>query len=716
MNTKLYKFAIASLAFAGMSLTSCSLEEDNPHAGDATLTSYNTWAGLQAYSYTTLNDELYTASDWMISSEGGTDLWQAKSNGESYRADFYYENFSTSNNSTNKLWKQCYSMITNCNTVINEADNISDAVDHASDIKVLVAETKVLRAFYNFLLVSNFGPVTLSLESSAAVTGSAELYPVRTSEKDFYEQIFTDLTEGLADLGYQAYQNNRARVSKKTALGVLARAYAQRAGLGTKYGDSEKYWKLALETAEELINNASTYNAYLYPDIADMWSDGNNRTNREALFIAAGADANNEAFSNTIVRNKLLAYSCGGVYDDLYSHNPTKNGSCYFYGRFNSQVWQPTKYLMYCFNPKWDRRWEYSFIYAYNDFSMLQCGWATYQSGQKTLTESLCTKYGIDASHVDETINPYADCAGQASSFGGNQYTAKIWPKDFVYEAPESTGDEVVDAANLARYNEEAVAQLLTVPASSDLIGTAGYSETTKAYAVPYPVAVDDHRFNTVFVHEPLSDEDKAKCRYAVVCISDLYGSNGYVYGTTSHGSEAAYPPAIGNGATSASACPTISKFNWSYDGVFNSNLQTKSGDMFIIRMAEMYLIAAEANQMLGNGGKAADYLNVLRKRAARPGVSESDWKLSNATEDDIFDEYAREMCGEFNRWLLFKRHHAFETRLAKYNPRAAQSFKETYYNRPVSSDFLQTILNEDEYGDNGYGQTPTSGLENVSE
>ena len=135
---------------------------------------------------------------------------------------------------------------------------------------------------------------------------------------------------------------------------------------------------------------------------------------------------------------------------------------------------------------------------------------------------------------------------------------------------------------------------------------------------------------------------------------------------------------------------------------------------MFIMRMAEVYLLAAEAEQQLGNGSKAADYLNALRKRAARPGAAESTWRLATASEDDIFDEYARELCGEFTRWALLKRHNAFETRLAKYNVRAAKSFKKHMYNRPIAWDFLETILNKDEYGDNGYGSTANSGLEGL--
>ena len=354
MKTYIKTIALPMLAMAGLLTTSCELTEDNPHAGDASIQSFQSWEGLQKYCYSCLNDELYTASDWMISSEGGTDLWVAKANGDGYRADFYYESFSTNNNSTKKLWQQCYSMITNCNTVINEADKLIDGDPDV--IRILVAEAKVLRGFYNYLLVSNFGPVTLNLESSASLTGNTNLRPSRSSEKDFYNQIEKDLTEAIPELGVTPYDDNKARVTKKTAIGLLARVYAQRAGLGKKYGDAEKYWKLAAETAEELINNAGTYGAYLYTDIADMWADANNRSNREALFIAGGADSNSEAFSATVKRNKLLAYSSGGLYDDLFGHNPTKNGQCYFYGRYNQQVWMPSKYLLYCFNPEWDRR------------------------------------------------------------------------------------------------------------------------------------------------------------------------------------------------------------------------------------------------------------------------------------------------------------------------------------------------------------------------
>ena len=684
------KRSLCVLSLLCVFCASCDLDEDNPAAGDATLEAFEAWSGLQAYCYTPLNDQIYSASDWLYLSETGTDLWLAKSNGDNYKQIYNYEELTPSYNTVQKVFKQCYSLITSCNTVINTADGLRDG--DAETIKTLVAETKVLRALYYSILVTHYGPVTLTTASSASVSGVAELYPKRSSEKDIYDFIIKDLTEAIDDLPVEPYQQNHARVTKKSAKGLLARVYAQRAGLGkSKYGDAAEYWKKAADTAEELIQNAAQYNAYLYTDIADMWADANNRTNREALIVSAGPDANSPTWQYMAKNNKLAAYSTGGSYSDFFTsnHKPGDKQS-YFYGRLNSQNWMPSRYLMYCFNPEWDRRWEYSFTYAWSEFSLVQCAWMAYSKNRVKLTADICNKYGIDASHVGEYLVPYADCDAIASTYGGNQYVAKIWDKD------ADSGD---------------VDDLLDIAPSSDKCGRGGYANTTKVYAVPYPVDLDDHRINTLFVHKPLAD--KTKCPYAVVVLDSLYDSNGLPYGSTANGREAGNPPYVVYGKTSSAACPWLHKFNWSFNGGFaGSNIQIKTGDMYVMRMAEVYLLAAEAEQQLGNGGKAAEYLNVLRQRAARKAAAEADWKMASATEDDIFDEYARELCGEFSRWALLKRHNAFETRLAKYNPRAAKSFKKHMYNRPIAYDFLTTILNMEEYGDNGYGSTAKSGTE----
>lgn len=717
MNMKKYIKIFAVIFCTTSMLVSCSLDEDNPHAGDASLTQYSAWAGLQAYCYSCIADQLYTASDWMFASEGGTDMWVVKGNGDGTKDLFYYDGLTTSTNSTNKLFKQCYSMLTTCNTVINEADKVVDKDDRESEMKVLVAETKALRAFYYYLLVTNFGPVTLTLESNASVSGVTDRYPVRTSEVKIYEQIIKDLTEAIPELGVEPYADNKARLTKKAAMGILAKVYAQRAGLGDakylKLGDGKEYWKLAAQTAEELINNQAAYGAYLYDDIYDMWADANNRTNKEALWIAAGANGNDDAWQYMSKSNKLSAYSSAnaGALEEFWNpdHKPSDKG--YFYGRLNSSVWMPTKYAFYCFNPTWDRRWETTFQYAYNEWGMGKVGWVPLDKSVIILTKDICDKYGIDPINVDSIIYPYVDCDVTESTYAGNQFPAYIWPKGYLKKnliREKKTDPRTHKTTYTWKWN-----------GSYDALLTSEQVGTRKAFTMPYPIAPDDERYNIVAVHTDaeLQVYKDAKSRFLAYKISDLYDSNDVPYGSTTgtFPSEAQYAPNIGNGQTSVHmAYPQLHKFNWSFDGCFvANNLQIKTGDMFIMRMAEIYLLAAEAEQKLGNGGKATEYLNVLRHRAARPNVGEA-WKLTtDATEDDIFDEYVREMTGEFNRWALLKRHNAFETRLAKYNKRAASKFKTANYNRPISNDFLTTILNSAEYGDNGYGATATSGLKN---
>lgn len=51
---------IGSAIVAGLLLSSCSLDEDNPHAGDATLNNFQAWYGMQATCYFPLNNELYS--------------------------------------------------------------------------------------------------------------------------------------------------------------------------------------------------------------------------------------------------------------------------------------------------------------------------------------------------------------------------------------------------------------------------------------------------------------------------------------------------------------------------------------------------------------------------------------------------------------------------------------------------------------------------------
>ena len=129
--------------------------------------------------------------------------------------------------------------------------------------------------------------------------------------------------------------------------------------------------------------------------------------------------------------------------------------------------------------------------------------------------------------------------------------------------------------------------------------------------------------------------------------------------------------------------------------------------DVIIMRLAEMYLIAAEADFQLGNNAEAADFINVLRTRAAKKTpvdyTAAMQVSASDITLDFIMDERARELCGEYQRWFDLKRTHTLESRIQRLNPDIT-SFNQAYYLRPVPLVELQALTNAAEFGQNpGY-------------
>ncbi len=655
MKSTIYKIAMFTCLSA--SVFSCSLDEYNPSdtSGGEELKTVEGLKQLGTYCYTPLYEQLFSASDYLSVAEAGTDIWLTQNNKTNTQQLFYYEGLTTSTNGTNKLFNQAYTMINTCNAVINRADEVTSG--DINTLATVVAEAKCLRAYYYLVLVTQYGNVTLTTTESSQ---NPVMNPERSTVEDIYALIISDLKDAADVLGVAPMDGNYARVSKKTALGLMARAYAQGAGEGLSE-NGVSYWQRAKEVAEDFITNQSAYGAHLYDDVADVWNQANNRDNKEALFVASGPQAGTDAYIYGYNSNTLFTYTfCDpNQLSDIY---PVASRNNYYYGRVNNNLYAPSKYLIDCFDATYDKRWENSFTTAFSLFSMVQVGWRSYEDSNATitLTEALCTKYGINTEFVGKKIYPYVDVnAINLGSNGGNQYVASVWPK----------GNYSGSIANLEKVKN--------------------------VYATPYPLAEDEDRFVLYLSKDYLSAEEKAKRPYICVNIDDLFKADGtYVETFIDEAQTRTY-----------TQYPSLNKFNFNFEGGFNgSNLQRKTGDMFIMRMAEIYLIAAEANVQLGNGSAAAEQLNVLRKRACRNAADfDAHMKLTTATENDIFDEYARELCGEFSRWALLKRHKAFETRLSAYNPRAAQSFSEKNYVRPISFTFLSQIENADEYGTNGY-------------
>ena len=135
-----------------------------------------------------------------------------------------------------------------------------------------------------------------------------------------------------------------------------------------------------------------------------------------------------------------------------------------------------------------------------------------------------------------------------------------------------------------------------------------------------------------------------------------------------------------------------------------SANEAQSARDVFVIRFAELYLIAAEAEFNLGNPGAAATYLNVIRTRAAKTGkVAEMQVTSAQVTLDLILDERAREFAGEQIRWFDLKRSGKLVERVKAYNPNAA-TIQDFNLVRPIPRTQIDAVSNKDEFKQNpGY-------------
>ncbi len=146
---------------------------------------------------------------------------------------------------------------------------------------------------------------------------------------------------------------------------------------------------------------------------------------------------------------------------------------------------------------------------------------------------------------------------------------------------------------------------------------------------------------------------------------------------------------------------PSLSKHNSSNYYVVNAG-KKRNGNLnstFIMRMSEVYLIAAEADLYINGGANALTYINKVRTRAGAKPMT------STPTVRDILDERGRELCGEYCRFYDLKRTGMLKdnTYLNETHPDLGQYFKADFSLRPIPSDYTDVINNGDAYQNPGY-------------
>jgi hypothetical protein len=587
-------YKIAGMCLLTVTMLSCNkrLDEVNPGGATADVT----WSTPEGF-ITNVNGAyqeqraFYGKEDGLLVAESGTDLW-FNANKANYATQITrYSNLTpATSSSAGTIFRLFYRAINVCNAGINRIDGAGFA-DEATKNRYL-AELRFLRAFYYWHIVEQFGGVNLRTTETSEVELTAKRSPVSA----FYDLIISDLQFAAANaLSPDQLGNEYSRASKKSALGLLARAYLSRAYYATG-SERQNYFTLARNTANEVIARKGEFGVDLYASPADLWNPANNKRNREALYTISNSTNPSLDYDNNA--NRLHAW-----FLTQYSNKPGLTLSIP-YGFDNQRRLQPTRYLLDLFNEQMDGRYAASF--------------------QETW--------------IANSTNP-----------GTTAYT---WT-----------------AAQAATYGK-----------AGSVIGTPVVSGRDIAYQVTKNVVAD-----------------KATKPWVLVDRNDLFETDGKIKSITDF--------------------VALKKFIDNTRTIPNS--QPGYADIVVIRLAEMYLISAEAEFQLGNIGAAAQQLNVLRARAAvktpvdyTAAMQANTETMLNASVANgggirfILEERARELCGEHLRWFDLKRvlnDDNFASYIKAQNPDITdvQNFHRL---RPIPLAELNALSNAAEFGQNpGY-------------
>lgn len=146
------------------------------------------------------------------------------------------------------FWRDYYAGIKLANSLLENINKPTDITDE--ERARIKGETLFLRAYFYFMLVSNFSdvPLVLNTINSAKVE---DLQIPRTPAKQVYEQIIKDMTES-ADLVLDITETKGGgRINKSAVYGILARVCLHMAG--NPVNDYSKYQE-ALNWSKKVID------------------------------------------------------------------------------------------------------------------------------------------------------------------------------------------------------------------------------------------------------------------------------------------------------------------------------------------------------------------------------------------------------------------------------------------------------------------------------
>ncbi|MGV3706700.1 MAG: RagB/SusD family nutrient uptake outer membrane protein [Arcticibacter sp.] len=144
------------------------------------------------------------------------------------------------------LWTKTYAGVTNCNRVIYQIESGAIPTDEATKTSIL-AELKVLRASYYFVLCDNFGNVPI-VDRFDVPEG---FLPDQNTRKEVYDFIVAEITSSIPALSENSDVSTYARFNNKwSANALLAKVY-----LNAEVYSGQAEWQKCIQACDAVISS-----------------------------------------------------------------------------------------------------------------------------------------------------------------------------------------------------------------------------------------------------------------------------------------------------------------------------------------------------------------------------------------------------------------------------------------------------------------------------
>lgn len=145
------------------------------------------------------------------------------------------------------IWTRAYKGITNCNRIIYQVQTAQIPVD-AEDVDPLVAEMKILRASYYWILCDLYGNVPI-VDSFDVPEG---FLPQQNTRKEVYDFIVKDIIDNLPKVSVENSQVTYGKFNKWAGLSLLAKMY-----LNAEVYTGTPQWNACIEACNTIINSGN---------------------------------------------------------------------------------------------------------------------------------------------------------------------------------------------------------------------------------------------------------------------------------------------------------------------------------------------------------------------------------------------------------------------------------------------------------------------------